>query len=238
MKKWIFFMLFPFLLFSQNLQVQWDQFFISVQSNQTVQFHGKLQLVDTSQMELAMIRNVMQQPSDWSSSLCVGIQCYSPDVDTAWFVTDNRNQLDVYLDVVTGNVTGIGVYMIQFLKKNDSVPVLSYQLKVSTDPQGINGNHSLMESFKLYPPYPNPFNPVTYIPIWIQSSGVGEISFTVYDINGKLVSREERTVTGGGNHLIRWEAKDNMGQPLPSGIYFFTVRWKNQLKAGKMILMK
>ncbi len=85
--------------------------------------------------------------------------------------------------------------------------------------------------------FPNPFNPITMIPIVIPHRA--EVAVKVYD----MVGHEVRTVFAGtleaGHHFITWDGKNNSGNIVASGIY--TARLTtNGGKAfvGKMTLMK
>jgi photosystem II stability/assembly factor-like uncharacterized protein len=70
--------------------------------------------------------------------------------------------------------------------------------------------------------YPNPFNPETVIEYQLPEAG--RVSLKIYD----LVGREVRTLINeekpAGYHRVRWDGKDNAGQKLNSGVYFYRLQ--------------
>jgi hypothetical protein len=102
---------------------------------------------------------------------------------------------------------------------------------------------AIPENYTLSQNFPNPFNPETTIEFGIPQANFVELS--VYDINGNLVrtliSEEKRA----GNHWIKWDARDENGLRVSSGIYFYYFKTADSAKSGqgynrtkKMILVK
>jgi hypothetical protein len=96
------------------------------------------------------------------------------------------------------------------------------------------------KSFTLYQNYPNPFNPVTTISfdVLCAENDKESISVHIYDICGRhvrtLIDRELST----GNYKLIWDGKDEIGQRVASGIYFYKLRNQDSVKVKKMILQK
>jgi hypothetical protein len=98
------------------------------------------------------------------------------------------------------------------------------------------------DNYSLSQNYPNPFNPETTIEFGLPKHGFVELS--IYDINGKLVrilvSEEKRA----GNHWIKWDARDDRGVLVSSGVYFYFMKVNDSdsgagfMQSNKMILMK
>ena len=82
----------------------------------------------------------------------------------------------------------------------------------------------------LYQNYPNPFNPSTTIGFFMPEEG--RVTLTVLDVQGKRV----RALIGGtreaGRHLVPWDGRNDEGQPVGSGIYYY------RLSAGKKVYTK
>jgi len=87
------------------------------------------------------------------------------------------------------------------------------------------------ELFRLEKQYPNPFNNTTNFQIQLIDSG--DITFIFYDVSGKEVDKMLLLNRKPGQHIVPW-----IPHSLPSGIYFYTVRMKNQKIHGKCLLMK
>ncbi|RMI00298.1 MAG: T9SS C-terminal target domain-containing protein [Calditrichaeota bacterium] len=89
---------------------------------------------------------------------------------------------------------------------------------------------------RLYPNYPNPFNPETEIAFLLPRAG--EIQLAIYNVQGQKV----RTLAEGrypaGLHTFKWNGRDDREQPVPSGVYLYELRSSDQRLVRKMILMK
>ena len=81
--------------------------------------------------------------------------------------------------------------------------------------------------------YPNPFNPMTTIRFGLPESGA--VTLTIYDVQGKEVTRLLNKHLDAGYHHISWNAGD-----LPSGMYFYRLDVGDDVftDTGKMVLVK
>jgi hypothetical protein len=93
------------------------------------------------------------------------------------------------------------------------------------------------EDYKLEQNYPNPFNPNTKIRFSLPTPE--NISLIVYDINGKEVNR---IIDGKkfekGTFEADWNGKNQYGNSVASGVYFYKLIWGNFEKSMKMTLLK
>ena len=89
--------------------------------------------------------------------------------------------------------------------------------------------------------YPNPFNPETWIPY--QLAEPAEVTLTIHAINGTLI----RTLTLGyqpaGIYQTRtraayWDGKNDVGEPVASGVYFYTLTAGDFNATRKMLIAK
>jgi len=91
-------------------------------------------------------------------------------------------------------------------------------------------NHSLGQN------YPNPFNPTTTIDFQISESGNTKIN--IYNINGELVKELLNEEKNRGVHSIFWDGRNNKGEIIPTGTYFYQIQVGDFIQAKKMILLK
>lgn len=87
------------------------------------------------------------------------------------------------------------------------------------------------ETLALYGNYPNPFNPSTQIRFNLPTAT--EVKLTVFDIRGKEVTRLIEGRLDAGLHAITWDAKG-----VATGIYLYYLQVGNQVRMGKMVLVK
>jgi hypothetical protein len=89
---------------------------------------------------------------------------------------------------------------------------------------------------RLLPARPNPFNPVTTIGYSLNDDGFAEIS--VFDLAGHRV----RTIVSGfvpaGDHEAVWDGRDDRGDRVASGVYFYRLRVGDELDTRRMVLVK
>ena len=84
---------------------------------------------------------------------------------------------------------------------------------------------------KLFPSYPNPFNPRTNISLSIANAAFIKVS--IYDVNGRLVDNLYDSMITPGYHQLVWQATNNA-----SGIYFVLLESGGQINTQKLLLMK
>ena len=89
--------------------------------------------------------------------------------------------------------------------------------------------------------YPNPFNPETWIPY--QLATLADVTFRIYTANGEIV----RTIPLGnmpaGNYKSRsraayWDGKNEVGEPVASGLYFYTLTAGDFTATRKLLIKK
>ena len=93
----------------------------------------------------------------------------------------------------------------------------------------------------LFQNYPNPFNPETWIPY--QLSEPGYVTLTIYDLQGKLVRTLPLGYRQAGAYLNKkeaayWNGRNNQGESVSSGVYFYTIIAKDFVASRKMVLIR
>ncbi|HDN59431.1 MAG TPA: hypothetical protein ENF20_05690, partial [Candidatus Marinimicrobia bacterium] len=61
---------------------------------------------------------------------------------------------------------------------------------------------------------------------------------TVYDLMGQKIRTLLRSKVHPGNHFVRWDGRDDDGNAVPSGIYFYTLESMNRIESKKMMLVR
>ncbi len=85
--------------------------------------------------------------------------------------------------------------------------------------------------------YPNPFNPTTNIKFYLPIQK--KISLTIYDALGqKVKTLIDNEVMTKGNHAAQWDATNEAGVKVASGMYIYELRYGNFAKTKRMMLMK
>ena len=108
---------------------------------------------------------------------------------------------------------------------------------VSTSAMGIDGNETIPDEFALNQNYPNPFNPSTQISFDVPQGGE-HIMLNIYNILGQNVSILVNGVMNPGTYTMEWNATDEVGNPVASGIYFYELRSSSFIARKKMLLIR
>ena len=89
--------------------------------------------------------------------------------------------------------------------------------------------------------YPNPFNPETWIPY--QLSAATEVTVTIHASDGKLVRMLELGQVPAGVYSDKeraayWDGRNASGEPVASGVYFYTLQAGDFKATRKMVIRK
>jgi hypothetical protein len=89
--------------------------------------------------------------------------------------------------------------------------------------------------------YPNPFNPVTKIEYRLPEAGPGaktSVNLVVYDVTGSKVRVLVSGTEASGKHVVEWDGRNDAGQPVGSGVYFYRINTPGFAMSKKMVLLK
>ena len=89
--------------------------------------------------------------------------------------------------------------------------------------------------------YPNPFNPETWIPY--QLSTPADVAVTIYGVNGEVVRQLALGHQAAGryesrNRAAHWDSRNAVGEPVASGVYFYTLTAGDFTATRKMLIRK
>ena len=97
------------------------------------------------------------------------------------------------------------------------------------------------ETTALLPNYPNPFNPETWIPYHLAKDAA--VVLTIYDVRGSMVLELSLGHQAAGVYESRgraayWDGKNQIGEPVASGVYFYTLTAGDFTATRKMLIAK
>ena len=89
--------------------------------------------------------------------------------------------------------------------------------------------------------YPNPFNPETWIPY--QLSEPAAVMITIYAANGHVIRQlalghQSAGVYQSRNRAAYWDGRNAVGEPVASGVYFYTLTAGDFSATRKMLIRK
>ncbi|MBK7980255.1 MAG: T9SS type A sorting domain-containing protein [Ignavibacteriae bacterium] len=172
-----------------------------------------------------------------------------------------------FLDVKNGWITGVGKILktidggvswetqieglltnlnkIQILKEekvayifgddfnNRTHTLLKADLSTISD---IKNKEIISNELSLSQNYPNPFNSITSI--YFNLNRNRHVQLKIYNFLGKEVTTLINEELFPGNYEIEWNGKNNQGDEVTSGIYFYSIMTDLNNEVKKMILLK
>ena len=84
--------------------------------------------------------------------------------------------------------------------------------------------------------FPNPFNQATQISYRLQRSGF--ISLKLFNLLGQEVATLVNQTQPAGHYQVTWDGRDNRGEALASGIYFYQLKTTSSTQSRKLTLLK
>lgn len=100
---------------------------------------------------------------------------------------------------------------------------------------------SLPAETALLPNYPNPFNPETWMPY--QLSAPAAVTVTIYATDGQVVRTLPLGFQAAGTYHNKsraayWDGRNGLGEPVASGLYFYTLTAGDTAATRKMLIRK
>ena len=92
-------------------------------------------------------------------------------------------------------------------------------------------NFSTSTEFKLFPNFPNPFNPITTISYSVTT--FSDIELSIYSMSGNLIQKLVNSKQKPGYYAVEWDASNS-----PSGLYFVNLISEDKIAEQKIILIK
>lgn len=133
------------------------------------------------------------------------------------------------IDLVPGRNGVDNLYDVEEIEFDGNVYTLNELLELD------DINH-LPVNFSLSKPYPNPFNPVTSLRFEIPSLSLVNIS--IYDLSGHLIKILTEKKYDQGRYELDWNAQNNYGKVVPTGIYFIKFTSKAFTQTRKILFLK
>lgn len=165
----------------------------------------------------------------WNSSLGetkIGINFEIQDLDSKeagqgnW---SNFHHIDYWARVKPHSKTA--------LKSWGTLILLPYQKSTS-----VQKKHLKPESVRLLTNYPNPFNPVTTIPFFLDHPS--RVNLTILDVHGRTVRTLLNRKYQPGHFKVHWDGLGDDGEALPTALYLICLRTEMSQQIRKVSLIR
>lgn len=163
-----------------------------------------------------------------------GINVFAGSERKGVFLSTNKGQswLPINSGLTDTNITSLATTS-EFLFAGTADGKV-WRRPLSEIPLGIFENeNSITSDFKLQGNFPNPFNPSTKIQFTVSRSMSRFAELKIYNSTGKLIEFQKLNVNSPGEYETEWKATD-----FASGVYFYSLKFGNEIQTSKMVLMK
>jgi hypothetical protein len=113
--------------------------------------------------------------------------------------------------------------------------VLVYDPNTVVDVQDPT-NQDLPTSIEITQNYPNPFNPVTSIEYSLPVRS--PVTIEIFNMLGQKVRTLVNDTKSAGSYRIEWNASDDSGKPVSTGVYLYRFSAGDVVRTKKMLLIK
>jgi endo-1,4-beta-xylanase len=91
------------------------------------------------------------------------------------------------------------------------------------------------DEFRLFQNHPNPFNPTTLIRYDLPR--LSSVRLTIYNMLGEKIRTVVDATHAAGEHTVVWDAKDDHGMSVSTGVYLYRLETGTSVLTRKMMLM-
>jgi hypothetical protein len=166
---------------------------------------------------------------------------YMFDIRRAGVPRDGSAQTGGYTTVASGRAVGTGGEL-SFVDGGALVGErYVYQVVASEGDEVIHTTEAIyvpVTRGSLSQNYPNPFNPTTTIRYLVPDGVAQRVRLVVYDVSGARVRTLVDRDQSGGSYTVEWDGRNDKGQAVGSGMYFYRLVERNYTKTRKMLLLK
>ena len=156
-------------------------------------------------------------------------------VTIPWHEPDRKNDTQLTVELAFDSTDFDTDSRLTFTVDSDAIvgyngAILTAEITVTAD----KGNALLVN-------FPNPFNPETWIPYQLEKSS--EVSITIYAVDGRVVRKLSLGHQPAGLYQTRsraayWDGRNEFGEPVTSGVYFYTLTAGDFTATRKMLIRK
>ena len=121
--------------------------------------------------------------------------------------------------------------------KRQAAPVMQSAMTATEGRVGAIAIHpSTPAALALGPNYPNPFNLATTIQYALPQAAA--VQLTIHNVLGQVVRTLVAEHQPAGHYAVNYDGRDDHGQPLSSGLYFYRLQAGPVSQVEKMVLLK
>jgi len=143
-------------------------------------------------------------------------------------IIDKEASAKVWYDNVI--VSNGGILQEIMKELNESNPSDEQEIGLPEEVVGIPKDLTINKA------YPNPFNPSVSINYGLPANS--DVIFIIHDLSGRKIAKYGQSNKSAGWHEFRWNALDQQGNGVGTGIYLLTIHAGDMVKKQKLTFVK
>ena len=171
------------------------------------------------------------------------------EIATATTEDDRLGYQLTFVDIETGHAAQIGD-ILEITARSPDPRIRVHPLHHTITTEDVKRSHIQLSELvpyeiptntELLHNYPNPFNPETWIPYRLAKDA--NVTLTIYDMTGGVVRRIDvghqlAAVYESRSKAIYWDGRNEFGERVASGIYFYHLSAGDYSATRKMVILK
>jgi hypothetical protein len=141
-----------------------------------------------------------------------------------------------YIDYVEGT-DSVYYYIVTATDSSGNESIDAHPIIGRRSVTDINDNANIPKDFYLSQNFPNPFNPITTVPVAIPEAS--KVTITIFNILGQEIRVLNDGILPVGRHYFDWNGTNTAGNNMPSGVYLYRLSTDKGINlSGKMVLIR
>lgn len=140
--------------------------------------------------------------------------------------------LMIRVDDNASNGTVPLTFSVESMQQKITTFVVPVQVSTTVDVE----KDAAVNSLALLPNAPNPMSTMTRIPYLLPARA--QATLTIYDLGGRSVKRLFSGIQEAGLHQVSWDGTDELGHPVPSGVYVYALEVGTRKELRKLLLRR
>jgi len=199
---------------------------------------------DYETVEIAAMDSLenVQEIGVFEDGVCVGAKKFTGLPMQILCYTDrvNRSDSPLSIQVYTGSRSNNSTSYLTYDESEgqySAAPILAGRQDYSIVRLLGNQSNSQASSVAMMSQnYPNPFSSTTRISCYLPKAQ--KVKVSVYNVKGQIIRTLDDANKAGGKFEIEWDGKNDSGQNVANGVYFYRLETKSKTILKKMLYLK
>jgi hypothetical protein len=157
---------------------------------------------------------------------------------TLYYQSTSKEYVEFLRDENTTNSAGQDLYNA-WVAQGKAAPVVMAQVSTPVDITVVgveDPDKTPVFAYSMNQNYPNPFNPSTAIKYSVAQKA--HVTIFVYDVEGRRVRALVDKTLEPGQYRVEWDGRNDNGETLASGVYFFHYQAGGRVFSRKAIMLR